>query len=227
MRPVSLTKSLTSASANCIAQAQSLSAAGNVVLNGGSCAAHPYGTFHATGTYWTLDTPRRVAIVSAANDASITATIRGFRGGKIGQPISEVLALTNGGTAVSVLDYGIGGNITLSGSTAGNVTIGTNGTGSTDWIMPNFHMAPFEINILDQVTGSVTWNLETTNDGYAATPMGPFATTPQPNVNAIITASTVAQQAQLISPVVGYRFTITAGQGTLAVQSDQAGIVNY
>ncbi len=227
MRPVALTKSLTSASANCIAQAQSLSAAGNVVLNGGSCAAHPYGAFGNMGTYWTLDTPRRVAIVSAANDGSITATIRGFRDGNIGLPISEVLTLTNGGTAVSALDYGVGGNITLSGSTAGNVTIGTNGTGSTDWIMPNFHMAPFEINILDQVTGSVTWNLETTNDGYAMTPLGPFASTPQPNVNAVVTASTIAQPADLTAAVTGFRFTITAGQGTLAAQALQAGIVNY
>ena len=126
MRTVSLTKSLTAASGNCIAHAQSLAAAGAVLLNGGSVAAG----------VWTLDTQRRVAIQSGGNDATITATINGCREGGAGQPISEVLALTNGGTAVSVLNYLSGGTISLSGSTAGTITIGTNGTGSTNWIMP-------------------------------------------------------------------------------------------
>lgn len=214
MRAVSLKKSLTAASANCIATSQSLAATGNVVLNGGS----------VTGGAWTLDTQRRVIIVSGGNDSTITATINGFRG--TGQPISEKLALTNGGTAVSVLDYLNGGVITLSGSTAANITVGTNGTGSTDWIMPNFHMTPFNVNIVDQVTGTVTWNLESTLDTYWNTPSGQ-ATTPQPNVNEVIQGSTIAQSATLSTACTGYRYTITAGTGTLAAQSQQAGITNY
>ena len=216
MRTVSLTKSLTAASGNCIAHAQSLAAAGAVLLNGGSVAAG----------VWTLDTQRRVAIQSGGNDATITATINGFREGGAGQPISEVLALTNGGTAVSVLNYLSGGTISLSGSTAGTITIGTNGTGSTNWIMPNFHMTPFEVNIVEQVSGSVTWNLETTQDTYWTTPADRNPVTPQPNVNEIIQGSTIAQQATLSAAATGYRFTITAGTGTLAAQCTQAGLTN-
>ena len=225
MRAVSVTKHLTSGAANVIATAQTLTAAGNLVLNGGSVTTMPLGKFGADVTVAVLDTQRRIQIISDGNDSARSATIHGFR--QNGQPISEVLALTNAGTAVSALDYlTVGPTISVDGAIANHVTIGTNGTGSTDWIMANFHLTPFEININDQVSGTVTWNLETTNDTYWTTPPGPQDTTPQPNVNAIISGSTIAQQTTLNSPVTGYRFTITAGTGTLSAQALQGGITN-
>ena len=210
MRAVKFTKSLTAASANCIAQAQSLAANGNVTLNGGSVVAG----------VWTLDTQRRIAIVSSGNDSTITATINGFNDTHTAR--TEVLALTNGGTAGSVNDFLSGSTITLSGATAGTITIGTSGTASTDWFMPNFQMTPFSMNFDIEVTGTATpWNLETTNNRYWSVP--PDATT---NVIEVIQGSTISQQPTLSAPVSGWRATITAGTGTLSVQSYQAGITN-
>lgn len=215
MRTVSLTKSLTSASVNAIAAAQTVAAAGNVVLNGGSVAAGVA----------TLDTQRRVQIISDGNDSGKTATIYGARQG--GQAILEVLSLTNAGTAVSNLDYLTVGTVSVSAAIANHITIGTNGTGSTDWIMPNFHLTPFNVGIANQVTGTVTWGIDTTQDTYWDPPKAAGVATSQPNVNAILTGETIAQDVTLESAVTGYRYTITAGQGTLAAQSTQSGIANF
>ena len=211
-----ISKSLIAASANCIALSQSVAAGANAIINGAS----------ATSGAFTLDTQRRIAIVSAGNDSANTAHIYGNRG--TGQPINEILTLTNAGTAVSVLDYFSGGTVTFPTGTASTVTIGTNGTGSTDWIVPNYDLTPFNINVTDQITGSVTWNYETTNDrNFWDPPVGRGATTPQPNVTEVVQASTAAVGINLTQPVTGSRFTITSGTGTLAAQIQQAGIVNY
>jgi hypothetical protein len=95
------------------------------------------------------------------------------------------------------------------------------GTGTTSWIMPNFHLTPFNVGIPVQVSGSVTWNLETTNDKYwTVPPASPV------NVTEVVQASTIAQTVVLTVPVTGYRFNITAGSGTLTAQGVQAGITN-
>jgi hypothetical protein len=211
MRPVDITKSLTAASANCIALSQSVASGASMILNGGSVVA---------GTA-VLDTQRRVAIVSAGNDSAISATISGTRGG--GQAIGEVLPLTNIGTAVSVLDYLNITKITMSGATASTVTAGTNATGSTDWIMPNFHLTPFMVDINTQVSGTVTYNIETTLDDYWTV----VKPTKLPNIVAVLSNATVAAQQQLTAPVTGYRYTITAGTGVVTAEGVQAGIVNY
>lgn len=224
MRAVSLTKHLTAASANCVCAAQTKVAAGNLVLNGGSVTTKPLGVFGADITIAALDTQRRIAIISDGDDHLVTAHIYGFRQG--GQPINEVLTLANAGTVTSVLDYLNVSTVAVSAAIANHVTIGSSATGSTDWIMANFHLTPFELDVVDQLTGSVTWNLETTNDTYWTTPPGPGDATPQPNVTAVVNGATIAQAATIDSPVTGYRFTITAGTGTLAAQAIQSGISN-
>jgi hypothetical protein len=215
MKPLSFSKSLTAASANCICQSQSVAAGANAVINGGS----------ATAGAFTLDTERRIAIVSAGNDSANTAHIYGNRSG--GQPINEILALTNAGTAVSVLDYMSGGTITFTSATASTVTVGTNATGSSRWHVPNYNLTPFSLDVQTELTGSVTWNFETTNDpNFWDPPRGTGYTTPQPNVNEVLQASTIAQGVTLAAPVSGWRVTITANTGTLSVQGVQAGIFN-
>ena len=95
------------------------------------------------------------------------------------------------------------------------------GTGATSWIMPNFHLTPFNVNTVVQVSGSVTWNLETTNDKYwTVPPASPV------NVTEVVQGSTIGLQTTLTVPVTGYRYNITAGSGTLTAQGVQAGITN-
>ena len=225
MLPVVVSKNLIAASVSCVAAGQSLAAAGNLVLNGASASAQPSGPFGATETIATLDTARRIVITSAGNDSGRTFTITGRRQG--GQTIRENLTGASGGAVVSVLDYLNVGQVHVDGAVATTVTVGTNGTGSTDWIMPNFDMTPFNVNIVDQITGTIGWNLETTNDIYWRQPMGPADLTPQPNVNKVIDGATTLQPATLASAVTGYRFTVVSGTGTIAAQCEQAGIANF
>jgi hypothetical protein len=229
MLPVAITKSLIAGSANCIGLSQSVAAGAGALLNGGSVVAGIPGSgpFGAIPTQAVLDTQRRVVIVSGGNDSANTAHIYGKRGG--GQPINEILALTNGGTAVSVLDYEIVTGVTPAAATASTITIGTNGTGSTDWIVPNSYLTPFSEAIATEVSGTVAYNIETTNTPWFATPTvgaGPSTPTPQPIVNEIGTAIAAGTLMALSSPFTGLRFTITSGAGTLSAQAQQAGIVN-
>lgn len=101
------------------------------------------------------------------------------------------------------------------------IDITQTGTGATSWIMPNFHMTPFNLDATVQVSGSVTWNFETTNDKYWTVP----AASPV-NVTEVIQGSTIGQPVNLTAPVTGYRFNVTAGSGTLTAQAVQAGITN-
>lgn len=215
MHPVRITKTLTAGSANCIAQSQTLAAAGNLVLNGGSVVAGVA----------VLDTQRRVAIVSGGDDHLRTATIYGKNEG--GSPIWENLALTNAGTAVSSFDFLNVSTVAVDGAIATTVTVGTNGTGSTPWIMPSFHLTPFNIDINEQVSGSVTSNIETTQDNYWTAPRSTQTAPNVPRVYAVRTGLTAVAQATLDTAVTGYRYTITAGTGTLTAQGTQAGIANY
>jgi hypothetical protein len=211
MRPVIITKSLAAASANNIALVQTVGSTGVVLLNG------------TTGGV--LDTQRQVIIASGGNDSTKTATIVGLNSAN--NNISEVLTLANVGNAVSALSYMTVTSITLSAAAAGNITVGTDTTGSTDWIMPNFNMTPFELRITTQVTGSVTYNIETTNDIYWVPLTGKNAVPPIVNVFAVASAQVAAAQTSIDAPITGYRFTITAGTGTLTAQCSQSGIVNF
>ena len=222
MQPKVVSKTLTAASANCIALSQSVAAGAKAIINGAS----------ATAGAFTLDTQRRVVIVSAANDAANTAHIYGQRG--TGQAINEILALTNAGTAVSTLDYFSGGTVTFPTGTAGAITIGTNTTGSTDWAMPNFHLTPFSLAVaIENTTTATTYSVEFTQDPYWYATQSASQTTPGFNVGTIIggatlaaAAGTIANTATVTSPVTGYRLTINAGTTTVTMQATQAGIIN-
>lgn len=215
MTPVSIVKTLPTASAAGICQGQSLAAAGPLALNGTL----------VVGGVANLGTQRRVAIISGGDDSKRTATLYGSREG--GGTINEALALTNAGTATSVLDFLNVATIAVDGKIATTVTVGTSGTGSTPWTMPNFHLTPFNVDINTELTSTVTYNLETTQDNYWTAGKSNYDVTPQPNVNIVVQGATAAAQNILNSAVTGYRFTITSGTGTLAAQATQAGISNY
>ena len=111
--------------------------------------------------------------------------------------------------------------------TAGTITIGTSNVGSTDWFVPNYHMAPFSMQFATEANGALTWNLETTNDpNFFDPPKSPNVANPIVNVATVVPGGTVAQVIPLTVPVTGWRFTITAGAGVLSAQAQQAGITN-
>lgn len=215
MLPVDLEKTLAAADPDGICASQTLGAAGTLSINGAL----------ATAGVANLVSQRRVVVVSDGDDSKRTATLYGTRQG--GGTINEALALTNAGTATSVLDFLTVGTVSVDGKIAKNVTVGTSGTGSTPWTMPNFHLTPFDLTLNTEVTSTVTYNIETTQDDYWTAGKSNYDVTPQPHVYAVVTGATAAAQTVLDTAVTGYRFTITSGTGTLDVQATQAGIVNY
>jgi hypothetical protein len=226
VRPISISKSLTAPSANNIALSQTPAAGASVTLNGSTVTALPLGPFGATVNAAVLDTQRRILITSAGNDTGTVAYIVGLNEG--GGQISENLPLGNISSVVSALDYKVILSIKFSAGAAGAITVGTTTIGSTNWYVPNYNLTPFNMQFITEANGSVTWNLETTNDlNYFNPPRGLGGTTPIANVATLVPAGTVAQVVPLTEPVTGWRFTITAGTGLLTAQGQQAGIANY
>lgn len=211
MRTVSVTKNLVAAVTNGIAQSQSLAAAGALTLNGTL----------VTGGVANLASQRRVAITSAGNDAARKATIVGTNG--TGTARTEILTLGSATAVVSVNDFLTVGTVSVDGAIASTVTVGTNGTGSTDWIMPNFHLTPFDVTIDTQVANSVTYTVEGTQGNYWDAVPSP----PTINIHTIAASGSVAAETTLSTAITGFRYTITAGTGTLTAQSTQSGISNY
>lgn len=105
-------------SANNVCTAQSVASATTLTLNGSTVTggvAYLYG--------------QAVQIISAANDSGITFTVQGLAAGISGfYAVSETVTGSNASrVATSTLFYSIS-SITTSNATAGNVTVGTNGT---------------------------------------------------------------------------------------------------
>lgn len=203
------------ASANGIALSQTPLAGGDLTINGAQ----------ATSGVASLTDQRRVIITSAGNDSGRTFTIYGTRTG--GQVISEAVTGANIGAAQSVYDYNTVTRITVDAATAGAITVGTNGVGSTPWKMPNIHIAPFSMDIETLVgSGTATYNIETTMDDFF-TPStwagGPLVATPRVRSTAV-TGNSANASLTLSTPVRGWRVTITAGTGTVTAQAIQAGI---
>ena len=225
--PVVATLQFQAAVANGIALSQAVTAAGNLTLNGSL----------VSGGVATFDAARRVAAVSSsAGDTTQSLTITGTD--RNGNPISEVLAL-NGTTSVYTQhDFLTVSQETASAALAGNITSGTNGVGSSAWIVDNPHITPFSLTTFARIlSGSATYTLEYTPDdpqapsgGYTAYPVletiefgstVPAYPYPDPSMDALsqTIALTVFQ-----GPVFAHRYTINSGTGKVLFQSIQAGI---
>lgn len=212
MTPIHLSKTLVTANAANICQSQPLLAAGDLTLNGTTVVA---GVAN-------LLTPRRVLFTPAGAEAGKIATIYGYN--LPGVPLTETVTLvSNPSTVASSLDYQYITRIAINAALTSTITVGTNGSGATDWLMPSFHLTPFRMDLRTRLSGSVTYDLETTQDDYwtAATP------TTIANAQKVLTGETTATDVALDQPVRGWRVLITAGTGTITIDAIQSGIANY
>ncbi len=97
------------------------------------------------------------------------------------------------------------------------VTLVASGVGSTVWKNADYRANPFSLNIDCTVSGTVTYNLETTNSDYltAGTTVNVIPTT--------IAASTASAYLPIASPIRAWRITITAGSGSVTAEAIQSG----
>jgi len=216
--PITFTKILTAANATVIATVQARASAGNVSLS---------------STPVILDSQRRIAIALTASNSGDVLTIAGTNDG--GTPIGETITIGATTTAlVSQMDYKTVTAIT-STTLTGNISAGTNSTGSSPWQVPNPWLNPSNIcvGITSTGSGAVTFSAEFTMD---LDPCGIQSNAPLTACNAYVsslhsglTTSAVAlltagnATTNLPIPCSAWRLTITAGTGGCQVSAIQAG----
>lgn len=229
--PVTVTLALTASSSNCICLSQAVSGAGALTLNGAnvsSAVGYPNGG--------TNPVARRLVAVSS-NNADTTQKITYVGADRYGNALTETDTL-NGTTAVQTQqDFLTVTSVSVSAAMTGNITVGTNGVGSTQWFVASFDYVPFQIGIgcYRSTNAAVSATVERTRDDPNANLPG--TTEPQSNIpplawpDSVINNLALGQwptllETTLSSPIFAYRLTVNSGTGTAVMQAIPAGIVN-
>lgn len=192
-----------------VALSQSKVGAGALTINGSL----------ATGGIATFDVPRRVLVTTAGNDSGITYTVTGTD--RYGRVQSEVIPGPNISTAYTVKDFATVTAVTVSGSTAAAVTIGTNGVGSSDIMVLDTIANPTTIALAAIVTGSPNYTVECTYDDYAPA-WDMIANSPTWFPVSGFTAQTSNQDGALNRPATAIRITNNSGVGSVVLRINQA-----
>jgi len=222
---VSLT--LPALDADGISLSQTPLAAGNLTITG---------TF-ATGGVATLTPARRVAVASDGNDATRVFTIYGTD--RNGNAQIEAITGVNMASVGSQLDFLTVTRVSVDAATAGAITVGTNGTGSTEWVLDNYLASSWALAIAVSTGGTVTYTVEATYDdpnkiGTSLVAMPEqFSNEPGSYVPARAwpKSDMTAKTADAVAiydnhPIFAHRLTITAGTARATMQSIQAGIIS-
>jgi len=212
-QPTVLVKTLTAGSANAICLSQAVTANTPMTLNGASAAG--------------FATQRQILLTFAASEVGHNFTLVGADDS--GAAINEVIAGA-ASTATSALNYKTVTSVTPSNNGAGNIQVGSNGVGSTPWVLFNSHIPTPNISFAyDVLSGSVTCAAEYTYDEIIAPSIGSAIppTTPQPIVRQIVGLESVAGAATASMsgiPFRGYRLTVKSGTGKAQLTGTQAGV---
>jgi hypothetical protein len=227
--PSSISLQLNAAVANSVCVAQAVAGAGNLTVNGSL----------ATGGVATFDAPRRVLVASSGNNAAVVFTVTGLSRDGVTQS-ETITGLTAGTDAYTDMDYASVSAVYSSAACLGNITVGTNGIGSSEWIMDNFLASFWALSVAVVIdSGSATYDVEYTYDDPNKTGTSQVAEPQQysllptsyvpptawrhPTLRGLTTSSDGNFANQ---PVMAHRVTVTAGTGQVTMQSMQAGIIS-
>lgn len=221
--PSIVTLQLAAAVTNGIAQAQTPSGAGALTLNGSL----------VTAGVTKMDVARRVAVASTGNDATVVFTITGTD--RYGNKQTDTVAGLNNNSGYTVLDFLTVTRVTSSAGTAGQITVGTNGIASTDWVNDNWLVPNWSLTVFLSGPAGTNYALEGTLDDPAQTatnaPYGfslnpASAVPPVPIPNPVINGVSGQAQAQYApgNMIFAHRLTIVSGTGAVTMRSIQAGI---
>jgi hypothetical protein len=208
MRPVTLTRSLSSAVADGIAQAQAVGAGASMTLNGSLVVA---GVAQ-------LGAQRQVIMASGANVATVVFTITGTD--QSGNTITDTITGISNSTVASTLNFLTVTSITASATTGANtVTAGTNGVGASQAIPLDIYLDPFNVSLFLDVSGTVNTTVQYTGDSDVLTSPGPFTWFD----HADLTGETADAVGTIISTVTAVRLLTNSGTGSVEFTVLQAG----
>ena len=167
----------------------------------------------------TLDVARRVLVTYGSEGSNRTIQIVG--GDRSGRPITETLTVTSGatGTVYTQQDFLTITGVNVYAAWTAAMTVGTNNIGSTPWIVVQRNVTPFNLGLALFTTGTVTAQVDATIDDPNALPTGLIV----PGSYTAMSTISSTTNGQITTPIVAYRLTITAGQGTVRMASLQAG----
>lgn len=228
MNPSSISLQLDAAVANGICLAQAVGAAGALTMNGSL----------VSGGVAIMDVPRRVLVASSGNNAAVIFIIQGTS--RDGVVITETITgLTAGTDDYTEQDFATVTEVYASSACLGNITVGTNTVGSSAWIFDNFLAEFWALSVAVVVSGTVTYQVEHTWDDpnkpgtsqvaepydYSILPTSfvPPTVWSHP-ILAGLSASAFSNYDNL--PIMAHRITVTAGTGTVTLQSMQSGITS-
>lgn len=211
-QPIQFTKALIAANATSVAAVQARGSSGNLTLGTTS-----------------LDSQRRLAITLTASNSGAVIIIAGTNDG--GNAIGETITVGATATAVaSAMDYK---SVTSISSTTltGNISVGTNGTGSSPWILANYWSTPgIHVAVTAPNATSATYTTEYTLDpdpcgirSSAVTAVAAFSAALQTAITTSSTALITAGTSGIPVPVSAWRVTTTTGTGSLIVQALDSG----
>lgn len=213
------TKQLAAASSNAIALSQSPGTAA-LTLNGAAVSSGIATIDTATAANQAIG--RRVILTSGGNDSGITWTVVGTN--STGNRISDTFAGSNGGVAVSNLDFVTVSSITPSAAVATTAIAGTNGVGASPWMLMNFlGNSPMNIAMaVELVSGSANFTVQSTYDDPNNLPPG--VSQPLPFSSALINGASATCEGGFSMPIVAVRLLINSGTGALRARFIQAGV---
>jgi hypothetical protein len=222
-RAIVVTKQLAASSANNIAQSQTPVSGTALTLNGST----------VTAGVATLDTPRRLSLAYGNEGSARTLVISGTMDG--GNPITETLKIPSGGAGspiATLQDFlTVTSAVPAGGGWSAAVTLGTNATGSTRWILVNNQQQVQNIGVECVLeSGAATWTIETSQDSPLAAI--PIYQAGYSQANGIPTAFGAAgltgltgnTQGDITGSIACMRLTITAGTGLVQTTFLPAGI---
>lgn len=178
----------------------------------------------ASGGIATLDVARRVAIVSAGNDSSVTFTIYGTN--RDGITINDTVTGANVGTVVSNKDFLTVTRIATSGDAANGIKVGTIGQASTPWIPCDRSKNPFNMSLGCHISsgGSMTYQVEHTLDSVQNLDNIKDAGTVRVLTHDVLVGKTTSDDGNYAFPVTACRLTLTAWtSGTISFITQQTG----
>lgn len=220
-RPVSITKALAASGATKVCALQTLGAAGNLLINGTA----------ATGGVATLDTQRQILFTTTEDDSSKTATIYGTDDD--GNVVVDSITLPSSSTKASNLNFKTVTRIAINGAIGANISVGTNGVGSSRWVLFDPYLTPSYLSLVAQlVTGTGNMTVEYTADPISnstqmQSAVGFGFSSPNPLALAHPSLQSLASTAEgaIDFPIVGWRLTINSGTGTWKLTGIQSGLI--
>lgn len=170
----------------------------------------------ATAGVATLDVARRVYLQSAGNDSTLNWTVTGTDRYK--NALTEVLAGGNTTTVSTGSDFLTVSALTINGTTAGTVTVGTGAVVSSAWIPANRLQRSYNAGIFaDGITGKITVERVMTSYDpaiYAASNNIATALTgtggmPLPDVAAVANLTTITTSTAIADTVPSWAYRLT------------------